>query len=163
MEDCCVIGNEQSRPAQPGSCPESGHRGRQVQRITLQSLLDTDLRGLRDDLSYFFCPASDCEVVYFTEDGNQAYAKDWLQVPVFQKEPWDGVPVCYCFRFTPRDIWAEIARTGRSTVPAQITQGVRDGKCACEITNPQGSCCLGNVQRVVQAAERRGRGDKERR
>jgi len=162
LEECCIIENEHSRPTRSGTCPESGHRGRRVRPITLQSFLNTAPHELRDERPYFFCAASDCSVVYFAEDGTQVYTKEQVQVPVFQKEPWDGVPACYCFGFTPHDIWEEIARTGRSTVADLITQGVREGKCECEITNPQGSCCLGNVQQVVQAAEGRGRGDKEK-
>jgi hypothetical protein len=27
---------------------------------------------------------------------------------------------------------------------------VKAGNCACEVRNPQGSCCLGNVQATVK-------------
>jgi hypothetical protein len=33
-----------------------------------------------------------------------------------------------------------------------ITQEVKAGRCACEVKNPAGSCCLGDVARVLQAA-----------
>ena len=35
---------------------------------------------------------------------------------------------------------------------AAVEAGIRAGKCACDIRNPQGSCCLGNVRAVVMAA-----------
>jgi hypothetical protein len=47
-------------------------------------------------------------------------------------------------------IRAELVRTGSSTVVASITAGILAGQCACEIRNPQGNCCLGNVREVVQ-------------
>jgi hypothetical protein len=37
-----------------------------------------------------------------------------------------------------------------STVVADVTTGIKAGQCACEIRNPQGSCCLGNVRKVVK-------------
>lgn len=153
MTDCCTVDVSRTPIYEPGTCPESGRRGKPVERITLQSLLATDLRELRDEVDYLFCSTAECETVYFSVDGTQTYTREQLQVPVFEKEPWNDVPVCYCFGFTPDAIRAEIVDTGKSTAVDQITQGVRDGKCACEITNPKGSCCLGNVRQVVRAVE----------
>jgi hypothetical protein len=39
----------------------------------------------------------------------------------------------------------EILDTGKCTSPQWITAEVKAGNCACEIRNPQGFCCLGNV------------------
>ncbi len=60
--------------------------------------------------------------------------------------------VCYCFAVTEADLRREIAETGRSTAAAEITEHVRAGRCACEVKNPQGSCCLGNVARAIREA-----------
>ncbi len=35
----------------------------------------------------------------------------------------------------------------------QMTTGTKTGQCACDIRNPQGSCCLGNVGAVVKRVE----------
>jgi len=40
---------------------------------------------------------------------------------------------------------------GHSTAQAMITQEVKAGRCACEIKNPAGICCLGDITRAVQA------------
>ena len=61
--------------------------------------------------------------------------------------------VCYCFRYTPGSIRAEIEATGHSTVVDAINEGIQAGQCACDIRNPQGSCCLGNVRAVVKRIE----------
>jgi hypothetical protein len=66
------------------------------------------------------------------------------------KEESDTIPVCYCFGFTRKDIEDEIAETGRSTVADRITAEVVAGRCACEVKNPSGKCCLGNVTRIIQ-------------
>ena len=70
-----------------------------------------------------------------------------LSVRVHAKHPDDDtVPVCYCFDYTPADIEA-------STREA-ITREVQAGHCACEVRNPKGSCCLGDIARVEQRLRR---------
>jgi hypothetical protein len=118
--------------------------------MTLKAMLDASLLALRD-LPYLFCRTTNCPVVYFSADGTQSFTKDQIRVPVHQKEPEDdAVPVCYCFRHSPATIRAEWLATGRSTVVEEIETGIKAGQCACEIRNPQGSCCLGNVSAVVK-------------
>ena len=58
--------------------------------------------------------------------------------------------MCYCFGYTEKSIWEEIRRTGRSTAPQTIAAHVKAGRCGCEVNNPGGSCCLGEVNRVVK-------------
>ena len=70
---------------------------------------------------------------------------------VHQKHPDDDyVFVCYCFRHTPGSIRAELVETGQRTVVETVTEGTQGGQCACDIRNPQGSCCLGNVRATVK-------------
>lgn len=122
-------------------------------RITLKAMLNVSLLALRDT-PYLFCRAAECDVVYFSADGAQSFTKAQIRVPVHQKEPDDEtVPVCYCFRHSPASIRAEWLATGASTVIEEINSGIQAGQCACEVRNPQGSCCLGNVSRVVKQIE----------
>ena len=151
MADCCKV----PAPSRAASCPMSGTPGRSLSRVTLESLLDQRARELvRADQDYFFCPAPSCAVVYFSGDGEQVFKIDELTVPVWQKSPEDpDVPVCYCFAHTPATIRHELQVTGKSMVVASITAKVKEGLCACERNNPQGSCCLGNVNSVVKTAK----------
>jgi len=90
--------------------------------------------------------------VYFILE-RALFRKADLSVPVGLKEPQNlKAPVCYCFGWTPEKIQAEIRNTGKSTVIEQIKAQVQAGNCYCEITNPQGSCCLGNVSQAVKQA-----------
>jgi hypothetical protein len=124
-----------------------------VDRITLKAMLNISLLALRDT-PYLFCRTADCDVVYFIPDGTQTFTKAQIRVPVHQKEPDDEtVLVCYCFRHSPATIQAEWLATGASTVIEEINGGIQAGQCACEVRNPQGSCCLGNVSRVVKQIE----------
>jgi len=71
-------------------------------------------------------------------------------VRVGAKETADPIPICYCFGFTRQDIWDEIRSTGKSTVAKRITAEVEAGRCACEVKNPSGKCCLGDVTRTAK-------------
>jgi hypothetical protein len=55
-------------------------------------------------------------------------------------------------RCTETDIRRENAKTARSTASAEIAEHVKAHRCACELRNPQGSCCLGNIAVVTAEA-----------
>ncbi|MBI1953859.1 MAG: copper chaperone Copz family protein [Candidatus Omnitrophica bacterium] len=137
----------------PAKCPTCAALGKPVARITLGSLIKPDQRHrIPPGKEFCFCRTPSCDVVYFRP--NEAlFRKADLSVPVTAKEPNNpAVPACYCFGWTPEKIRAEIQATGKSTVIEQIKAQVKAGNCSCEVTNPQGSCCLGNVARAVQKA-----------
>ncbi|MBI4339532.1 MAG: (2Fe-2S)-binding protein [Chloroflexi bacterium] len=120
--------------------------------ITPKSLLlPHALERLDPTRTYRFCGNRDCLVAYFA--GDETFTSEELKVPVFQKSDAAGIPVCYCFDWSPKRIAQEIATTGQSTASRTITAHVQAGRCACEVNNPQGSCCLGNVTQVVKAAQ----------
>ena len=73
-------------------------------------------------------------------------------LPVFQKEPEGRRTVCYCFEVAEDEIREEAQATGISASAERIDVLVRSGRCACEVRNPQGTCCLGNVFSVAKAA-----------
>jgi hypothetical protein len=88
-----------------------------------------------------------CPVVYFTRDGVTLH-KGTLKIRVGLKEKDPPRTVCYCFGHTVESIREEIEKTGRSTVAASIGKKVEDGVCSCEVLNPKGTCCLGDVNKV---------------
>lgn len=136
---------------QTGRCPQSGSQGKRVEDTTVKALLAVSLMELQQ-VPYYFCRDADCEVVYFSADGTQTFSTDALRERVYQKEPArDDVWVCYCFRYTPASLRAELRATHTSTAIHTIETGIAAGRCACDLRNPQGSCCLGNVRALVQA------------
>lgn len=152
-ESCCAPRpTRQIAITTAGVCPQCGQKGKSVQPVTLQSLLLVDLRLLQA-AEYRFCRTPDCPVAYFAADGNETFSVEQVRVPIWQKQPAATTPVCYCFKLTPTRIRDELVLTGASTVVDQINAGIKAGLCACEITNPQGSCCLGNVRAAVTAVE----------
>jgi hypothetical protein len=135
-------------------CPASGTASKRVPALTVRSLV-RKLPFAMPDTQYYFCDSPDCDLVYFGFDPQapRFHRKD-LAVRVGVKETTDPIPVCYCFGFTRQDIREEIRVTGQSTVAERIRTEVEAGRCACEIKNPSGKCCLGDVARAVKSTDR---------
>lgn len=149
MSDCCSVGDGSKAPAVM-ACPVNGARSKQVDMLTVKSLVRQLPLGM-PNTQYYFCEAPDCDAVYFPLDTQAPlFRREDLVVRVGAKEIEDPLLVCYCFGFTRHDIWNEIRSTGKSTVAKRITAEVEAGRCACELKNPSGKCCLGDVTRTIK-------------
>ncbi len=163
MSDCCAVKDSNSAscavetPQEEApavmACPESGTRSKKVDLLTVKSLL-RQLPFEMPPSQYYFCEASGCDVVYFSSDPEAPlFRRSDLLVRVGQKEEHDPIPVCYCFGVARSDVADEIRLTGKSTLAERIKAEVKAGRCACEVKNPSGKCCLGDVIRAVKEAQ----------
>lgn len=156
MSDCCS--DEPAGVAQSNSdsrkplCPNCSAPGRPVPAITLKHMVQPEFLEVVNKEGFLFCRTPDCGVVYFHPDGETLEKAD-LRVRVGVKETEDPVPVCYCFGFTERMLLEEIQATGGTTIPQRIAAEMKAERCACEVRNPQGSCCLGNVKAAAKRAQ----------
>lgn len=73
-----------------------------------------------------------------------------IKVRVGIKETENPIPVCYCFGWTSERIFNQIKQLGYSTAVQEISDKVKAGECVCEIKNPSGRCCLGEVNKTVK-------------
>jgi hypothetical protein len=135
------------------ACPACGQVGRPVRDVTVRAILPREHADRLASDQPRFCPTPHCEVLYYGRDGRVA-RKQEARVRVGLKEIEDPIPLCYCFGFTRAGVEREIARTGTCTIPDRIAAGIRAGRCACEIKNPSGACCLGEVRTVATDALR---------
>jgi len=150
MSSCCCP--ERSAEPSAARCPQSGSAGEAVDRQTIKALLtERALRRLADS-EYRFCPDADCDVVYFDANGSRFLTTD-VRVAVWQKVPYGARPVCYCFGESEASIRAEIEADGRSAAVERIREHIAAGRCACEVRNPRGACCLGDVTAAVKRVE----------
>ncbi len=147
MSACCETTKD--RENQVSRCKECGNTGKPVKRITLTHLLREEKVPYIRDVSYFFCPTPDCDVVYFPDAGEAFYTAD-LKVRVGIKETEPPIPVCYCYGYTRDMIQDDLIQNGRSTIREIIARKTKTGSCQCEIRNPQGSCCLGEVAGIIK-------------
>ncbi len=150
MESCCAAAGPAEVP-DTRRCPDCGGAGRRVGTITLKALLRPAALETLSSGDHRFCAEPSCSVVYFGE--GQVFRQDDVLVPVFQKGPEGRRTVCYCFDLSEDAVRREVEGTGVSASAERIKSLVRDGRCACEVRNPQGSCCLGNVAALVKAAQ----------
>ncbi len=147
MTDCCLVPSKKT----VFTCPVCHQKGRAVGLQTVQAIAKSDVEVRDNPNPYRFCRTPDCPVVYFGEDGQQI-DKSQVRVRVGIKETENPIPVCYCFGFTEGDICSDIRAMGMTRIPNKIRAEVKVGNCECEIKNPSGSCCLGDVSKVVKRA-----------
>lgn len=142
----CCTGTEVA--IETSSCPSCGLEGRRIFEVTLKSLLRPLALERRSESTHRFCAEASCPVVYFGR--TERFERPDLIVPVFQKESMPERLVCYCLGITEEEIRRE-AGAGRATsLERRIRDLVARDRCACELRNPQGSCCLGNVNRILR-------------
>ncbi|MGE4159647.1 MAG: mercuric transporter MerT family protein [Planctomycetota bacterium] len=135
-------------------CPSCGCKGRAVMPVTIESLVVDVARARAGQTDGFrFCAEPSCDVAYFGPESGERVLRSEVKVRIGQKETEAPRPVCYCFEHTVEEVEEEVARTGTSVIPDEITAKCRQGLDRCEETNPQGACCLGNVLRAVKEAQ----------
>lgn len=145
--DCCAPSNNTGEART--DCPSCGEKGKNVQVITLKSLLKASaLETIEPENSYVFCSNPNCPTVYFSGNHSQSYIENDLKVPVYQKNLSADVPVCYCFDWTRERLMQTV---GTDQQPADLIKAhVQASRCGCEVNNPQGACCLGNVNAFLR-------------
>lgn len=121
-----------------------GIRGTSIEVRTVKALLaDSALARLRC-VSHRFCRTPECQVVYYDEMAG-VYLQNEIRARVWQKEVHGDRPVCYCFGETETTIRTELREQHESTVVARVRQHIDAGRCACDVRNPRGVCCLGDL------------------
>ncbi len=123
--------------------------GKPVERITLGALLKPEARPrIPSGERFWFCLSPACEAVYYNSEA--VFSKADLSIRVGIKESDEPKPLCYCFGFTEAAVVEDAKRHNPPAIPDFIKKQVKAGNCYCEVTNPQGSCCLGNVAAAVK-------------
>jgi len=151
MADCCTTNEQIVESSGFELCPSCDTKGKKVKIITLKSRLKpTVLDTFNPDLIHYFCSTEDCDVVYFDTD-KKSYSISEIKVSVYQKDNSTTVPVCYCFDWTREKIIKYVEEGIGSKPLEHIRQNVKENRCGCEVNNPQGSCCMGNVTKFIKS------------
>jgi hypothetical protein len=153
MSDCCSApapAGPKAKRAAAGTltCPACARPGKSVSAQTVKHQVKPEHLATASQEPWGFCRTPDCAVVYFNAAGVRLTVADVRQAVT--AKGGDNPPLCYCFGFDTAAVRAEIRATGRSTVPGRIAAEMKADRCACEIRNPQGSCCLANVTAAVK-------------
>lgn len=150
MLDEIENGSRAVETGEPSMCVRCAGQSKPVSQRTVLSMIKPEFLEAALNGTYRFCQARECQVVYFEEHGARVFTDGDLRVIVGVKATTDPIPVCYCFGFDESHLRDEIANTGATTVPERISRLVRDGLCACDVRNPSGNCCLGEVNRTAK-------------
>jgi hypothetical protein len=155
--NCCEVKIEEksARETSPQLCSACGRRGQKVRLLTLRHLLIGERQKEIRDAQYYFCASNDCDAVYFSKETKQLFTRKDVRVRVGIKDKTEPVTVCYCFGFTEEMIEEEILALGCAAIPALVEAEINAGHCACEVKNPSGRCCLGEVNQSVKQIEAR--------
>jgi Zinc binding domain len=147
MSDCC------GHPAKPRTvCPSCGGPGRAIDQATVLALLRPEPLARLGDDEHSFCSAPECSTVYFGD--RESFRREDLAAPVFQKETPGARVVCYCLGIREDRIHQEMEDAGASASADRIRELVRSGQCRCDVVNPQGTCCLGQVAGIERSFDR---------
>ena len=154
--NCCAV-EDKDNPVttllstdEPLVCMKCRGQGKPVSRKTILLTVKPEFLEKALDGTYRFCQARECPVVYFEEQENRVFTINDLRITVGVKASADPIPLCYCFGFDESHLREEISQTGTTTIPERISHLIREGLCACDVRNPSGKCCLGEVNNAAQ-------------
>ena len=118
-------------------CPGCGEVGVTVKCRTVAAVTSASLpphQGLR------LCRTKSCPLAYYGDAGARIPASSLALLPLFK----GGDVVCFCFLRRA----SEMVDGGRERVLDEIAARVRAGDCSCDLRNPSGKCCLGEIRRL---------------
>ena len=121
-------------------CPKNGIAYPSVSEKTMLHHLKTPWQVNAQDQLYYYCDDPGCSVIYFGED-NEIISVEELRTSVGTKSRDLNATICYCFGVTKREAAADVA------LKNYVTEQTKSGKCACEVRNPYGRCCLKDFAR----------------
>ena len=58
--------------------------------------------------------------------------------------------ICYCFGETEAVMRTEMLRDGTTNAVHRVREHIEARRCACEVRNPRGVCCLGDLTQAVK-------------
>lgn len=151
MENCCSSHLKEIKIENDGDCPSCKNTAKNVKLITLKSLLKPSaLETLHAKVNHYFCSNEKCDVVYFDTNYKKYFVSD-IKVAVHQKDHLATTSICYCFDWTKEKI-KEYVEKGFTPNPVEhIRENIKENRCGCDVNNPQGSCCLGNVTNYIKS------------
>ncbi len=159
-QSCCATepasnGHDCSTPQPKGKveCPRCSQKSKGVLGKTLEHLLTDEAKVRLDYLDgFYYCKTPTCKVIYFS--GDLILTQDDLSVSVGLKEGAEPANMCYCFGWTKQRIKEDLIKNGKSSAIEDIKHNMDTIGCSCEIKNPSGSCCTGDVIKVVKEIEK---------
>jgi len=141
---CCT-----PQPKGKIECPKCHKKAKGVLGKTLQHLLVAETKkNLSCFDGFYYCKTPSCDVVYFRN--NEILRQKDMSTIVGLKDGASPATVCYCFEWTKEKIKTQIQESGETNALEDIKAKMESPGCSCEILNPSGACCLGDVTKAIK-------------
>ncbi len=143
-DNCCT-----PQPKGKVACPHCQEKAKGVLAKTVKALVTEKLKSKLSCFDgFYYCKTSTCKVVYFRNDEILTQAD--LSVVVGLKEGATPATVCYCFEWSKEKIRAQLQAKGETNALEDIKAKMENPGCSCEVLNPSGGCCLGDVAKAIK-------------
>ncbi len=138
MSNCC--GGSKKIDKKP-MCPECKGEYKLVPLDTLLHQLASPHNQSIKEQSFYFCSNPECNIVYFGSAGD-LYSVDQVRSQIGQKQTKPSRLICYCFDISAQTAADDLNKNGASKIKEFVKAQTQAKRCACEIRNPSGKCCL---------------------
>ena len=143
-QNCCT-----PKSKTKAKCPICHQVAKGVLDKTLKSLLTKNAKSKLSSLDeFYYCKNSSCKVVYFKD--NIILTQEDMSIVVGLKDGSIPATICYCFKWTKEKIKIELKETGKTKALHDIKTKMKTIGCNCEMLNPSGRCCLGDVSKAIK-------------
>lgn len=120
-------------------CPVCNGVGQKVRKITVKHQVKPIIEFDVAREPFYLCRTPECEVAYYTEDGQMTIQQNQLINKIWFKNVPPPVPICYCANVTEEEILHHVAITQCCSTLEEIKRhtGANSG-CECLTKNPAG-------------------------
>ena len=135
MSECCEVKTFGEQAPRSLTCPLSRKVCLEVPFNTVLQHIKSPWRLALPQQAYYFCDDPNCELVYFSRDGNTRIHQSQMRTTVGVKETSPDATLCYCFGVSRSQA---IIKEAKEFVISQT----KAARCNCSSRNPSGRCCL---------------------
>ncbi|PHR71083.1 MAG: hypothetical protein COA66_10200 [Arcobacter sp.] len=130
-------------------CPSCNQKAKTVPVSAVSHFVNDDVKKHISSLDGFhFCNTPTCDVIYFKK--GQILKQSDVKFSIGIKENSKPATVCFCFNWSKERIEDQIRDSGTTTALEEIKEKVKNKACNCEVQNPKGKCCMGDVKKAIE-------------
>lgn len=133
-------------------CPVCSTIGNLVKNITVQHMVNIELKEDVGSNNYFLCMNKDCDITYFNIDINKKFNIHQVTKPIWFKKDASPRYACYCSEITEANVYDAVLNKNASSIEdiIKITGAMNNSQC--QKKNPLGRCCDQIIQETINKA-----------
>lgn len=155
MASCCSV-PQVEKISTDTKCPTCDQEGKQVELLTIRSMTRRDFPHYGELTKGFLCLNPDDSTVYYFSNLGFTISQSDVVTDIGFKTNSNTKTICYCFRHTKQEIIDDYLINNESNIEMDVRKKVKEKLCTCEVSNPKGKCCLGDIRTVIKGVEEHG-------